>query len=316
MSHQAIHVMVGILTDPTGRVLIAKRPEQVHQGGRWEFPGGKLKPTETPEQGLARELAEELGIEVRSSRPLIRVTHAYEDRRVCLDVRRVLAYTGVATGREGQPLAWQYPEELDPAVFPAADRPIMTALRLPPYLLITGDDPGRPDAFLNRLTRALHNGIQLVQLRAHDLDDESYRRLAGGAYAVCKAHGARLVLNRDPARVADEARHGLHLTAARLALTRVRPGGAGDWVSASCHTVADLSRAAELGLDYAVLSPVQRTASHPLTSPLGWQGFAAWIEPVSLPVYALGGLTAADLSIAYAHGAQGIAAIRSLWPRD
>jgi 8-oxo-dGTP diphosphatase len=85
-------------------------------------------------------------------------------------------------------------------------------------------------------------------------------------------------------------------------------------VGASCHNGPELARAAALGLDYALLSPVRHTASHPDVTPLGWSRFAELVDPTPLPVYALGGLRVGDLDDAIRHGAQGIAAIRGLWP--
>lgn len=309
-----LHVMAGAITDDRGRVLVTRRPDHVHQGGLWEFPGGKLEPREAPEVGLARELEEELGIRVTASRPLIRVHHDYGDRQVLLDVRRVNAYTGTPQGREGQPLDWLHPDAMDPARFPAADRPIITALRLPPLLLITGPDPHVREIFLARFDRALAGGVRMVLLRAHGLNDDAYRDLAGQARTLTVAHGARLLLNRDPAAVAACQRDGLHLSAQRLAVLDARPGRSGELVGASCHDADDLARAVALGLDYALLSPVQPTASHPNAEPLGWDSFSALVDPVSLPVYALGGLTPSDLPRAFDQGAQGIAAIRGLWP--
>jgi 8-oxo-dGTP diphosphatase len=314
LNRTQIHVMAGAILDGQGRVLVTRRPDHVHQGGLWEFPGGKLEPGETPEQGLARELREELGIAVLASRPLIRIHHDYGDRHILLDVRRVEAHAGVPRGREGQPLAWLEPESTDPARFPAADRPIITALRLPQRLLITGPDPRDPEALLSRLRAALQGGVRLVQLRAHALTDLAYLELAAGAYAICTAAGARLLLNRDPAVVADSPRHGLHLGARALMALDRRPGRPGELIGASCHGPAELVRAAALGLDYALLSPVKATATHPGARPLGWERFAAWVDPIPLPVFALGGLTPADLPEAIRHGAQGIAAIRGLWP--
>jgi 8-oxo-dGTP diphosphatase len=305
--------MVGALVDAEGRVLVSRRPEQVHQGGLWEFPGGKLEPGESPEAGLARELAEELGIEVRASRPLIRVRHDYSDRCVLLDVRHVCAYGGTPTGMEGQPLAWRHPDALDPACFPAADRPIITALRLPERLLITGDDPQDPDRFLARLAAALQRGLRLVQLRAHALADPAYADLARQAFALCDSAGARLILNRHPDQAQRLSAHGLHLTARHLARLDRRPVGADRLIGASCHDAVDLEHAARLGLDYAVLSPVQTTASHPGATPLGWTRFAALVDRATLPVFALGGLGEADVEVARAHGAQGVAAIRGFW---
>lgn len=308
-----IHVAAGAVEDSQGRVLVTKRPDHVHQGGLWEFPGGKLESDETPEQGLDRELFEEIGIRVMSSRPLMRVHHDYGDRHVLLDVHRVSAFAGEPRGREGQPLAWVHPDDMAPGDFPPADRSIITALRLPTLYLITGEDPRDPDAFVGRLSRALERGVRLVQLRAHALDDAAYARLAERAYAVCERSGVRLLLNRDPAQVRDLPGQGLHLAGKRLAGLSQRPLDAERLVGASCHEAGDLERAARLGLDYALLSPVQATASHPHTRLLGWEGFAALADRAALPVYALGGLGPADQYRAFRFGAQGIAAIRGLW---
>ncbi|MTW19496.1 Nudix family hydrolase [Allochromatium palmeri] len=311
---EIIHVMVGALSDARGRIVVSKRPDHVHQGGLWEFPGGKLESGESPAAGLKRELAEELGIQVRASRPLIRVHHDYGDRHVLLDVHRVDDYAGIPHGREGQPLDWLTPGDMDPAAFPAADRPIITALRLPTLMLITGEDPRQPEAFLARLRDALDAGVRLVQLRAHDLSASDYASLAQAAFELCERQGAQLLLNRDPAEVAHIARHGLHLASPTLMALATRPGRSNDLVGASCHDPRQLARAVELGLDYALLSPVKPTATHPEADPLGWRAFSDWVDPLPLPVYALGGLTADDLNEAVQHGAQGIAAIRGLWP--
>ena len=91
------------------------------------------------------------------------------------------------------------------------------------------------------------------------------------------------------------------------------PAGAGGLVRASCHSAPDLARTADLGLDYALLAPVQATATHPGADPLGWSRFAELADRAALPVYALGGLGPADLVTAIDHGAQGVAAIRGLW---
>ena len=309
-----IHVAAGAVTDESGRILIARRPDRAHQGGLWEFPGGKLEPGEAPADGLARELYEELGIRIRGWRPLICIQHDYGDRQVLLDVYRVDAYTGVPTGREGQPLAWVAPEQMDPAKFPAADRPIINALRLPSLYLITGNDSADPEGFAARLGRALDAGIRLVQLRAHGLCDSDYRRLARRVQPACRAAGARLLLNRDPDVVRDLLCDGLHLSSMRLRRLRERPRPANQIVGASCHSAEELHLAGSLGLDYALLSPVEATLSHPGAPALGWSGFAKLVRMAELPVYALGGLGPEQLQQCFAHGGQGVAAIRGLWP--
>lgn len=308
-----IQVAVGAVDDSQGRVLVTKRPDHVHQGGLWEFPGGKLEPGETPQEGLDRELFEELGIRVMSSRPLIRIRHDYGDRQVLLDVHRVSSFAGEPHGRESQPLAWIHPDDMEPGDFPAADRPIITALRLPSLYLITGEDPRDPDLFIDRLSSALERGVRLVQLRAHTLSDTDYEGLAEDVLRICERFGSRLLLNRDPAFACNMPCHGMHLTGKRLAGLSERPLDDKHLVGASCHDGEDLKQAARLGLDYALLSPVHATASHPDAQPLGWDGFAALADLASLPVYALGGLGPADQSRAFRFGAQGIAAIGGLW---
>jgi len=123
-----ITVAAGVLTDPSGRVLIAQRPAGGHVGGFWEFPGGKLRTGESPHQALCRELAEELGIRVESADPLTTYQYAYPDRRVELHVFRVHEYAGEPRGLEGQPLRWVAAAELAAANLLEADKPVVAAL--------------------------------------------------------------------------------------------------------------------------------------------------------------------------------------------
>ena len=126
-----VRVVAGALFDGERRVLIAQRPAGKHMAGRWELPGGKLESGETAIEGLRRELAEELGVELRDARPLIRLRHDYADRRICLDVWRVTEFDGVPRGLDGQALAWVALDDLPGRDILEADLPIVTALRLP-----------------------------------------------------------------------------------------------------------------------------------------------------------------------------------------
>lgn len=305
-----IHVAAAAILDKRGRVLISRRHDHQHQGGLWEFPGGKLEPGEMVLAGLARELQEELNIRLLRSEPLIRITHHYSDRSILLDVHRVLAFAGEPRGMEGQPLYWQRPEDLQAADFPAADKPIITALQLPDRYLITGEGAARPAEFLQRLENALRNGLSLVQFRAHELSDAAYVQLAEAVWDLCRGYQARLLLNRS-GKIQSWA-DGVHLNRQQLAACRERPR-VGGWVGASCHDLDELHQAERLGLDYALLSPVQPTTSHPGAIPLGWQRFTQWVEQVNLPVYALGGVGLESLYQAKQCGAQGIAAISAFW---
>jgi 8-oxo-dGTP diphosphatase len=125
---KVVTVAVGILIDPQGRVLITRRAPQTHQGGLWEFPGGKVEPGETIVDALARELKEELGVTVLISEPFMTLDHDYGDQCVCLAVHRVTSWRGEPSGMEGQPLAWEQPANLTDWTFPAANQPILTRL--------------------------------------------------------------------------------------------------------------------------------------------------------------------------------------------
>ncbi len=123
-----VPVAVGVIVNASGQVLISRRAPDVHQGGLWEFPGGKVEAGETVELSLARELSEELDIVVKHSSPLLRVSHDYGDKRVLLDVRMVWRFEGEARSAEGQPLRWVAPAALRGYAFPEANQPIIDAV--------------------------------------------------------------------------------------------------------------------------------------------------------------------------------------------
>ena len=308
-----IHVAVGIVRNAAGEVLLTRRPNHVHQGGLWEFPGGKVETGETVETALVRELHEELGIQVGATRPLIRIRHAYSDKNVLLDVWCVVEYNGQPRGLEGQPLAWAAPQVLSRYALPAADRPIINALRLPAEYFITGAPVNSPERFLRRLERVLQRGIALVQLRAKELEETALLDLYQQAQVLGRHYGVPILLNGSPALGDRVNLDGIHLPAAYLRLLDRRPLPIDRWVAASCHNNEELRHARRIGVDFAVLSPVKVTASHSGVLPIGWKRFQELVGEANIPVYALGGMTPADLELARRYGAQGIAAIRAFW---
>ncbi len=309
-----IHVAAAVIRGADQRVLIARRPLDKHQGGLWEFPGGKVEADETVEAALARELHEELGIVVASARPLIQVRHDYPDKQVLLDVWEVLAFSGEPHGAEGQPLAWVAPDDLPAYAFPAANQPIITAARLPQRYLITPDNLTAP-RLLEGLAGALDAGICLVQLRAPSLPAADYRALANDALGLC-AGRAQLLLKGPLEWAAEFPAAGWHLTAVQLRhlAGQRRPLPAGRWLAASCHDAEELALASALAVDFVTLSPVQATPTHPDALPLGWAKATEWLAGFNQPAYLLGGLGAAELGRAAQAGAQGVAAIRAFWP--
>lgn len=309
----AAHVVAGVITDARGRILLTRRTEGRELAGLWEFPGGKVEPGETPQEALVRELREELGIEAVIGEPLIAVPQITPKRRLCLDVYRVASWKGPARGREGQALSWVDPSRLSRYPMPPPDRPVVAALTRPDHCLVTPQPDGDACAWLAALDAALEGGVRRMQFRARLPDPDHRRALLAQVAARCREHGAELLVNGDAA-LAREFGTGLHLPSAQLRGLRARPVEQGVPLSASCHDAGELRMAEDLGCDFALLGPVRATPSHPGRPGIGWERFAELREQVSLPVYALGGLGPADLGEARRHGAQGIAAIRGLWP--
>ena len=308
-----IHVAVAVIGDADGRILLSRRAEDVHQGGLWEFPGGKVEDTEPFSQALARELFEELGIQVAQHEPLIRIFHDYADKSVVLDVHRVTEYTGVPMGREGQPLAWVAPEDLQSYPMPAADRPIVAAIALPDTYLITGGWAGELGQLLDRLDGVLTMGERLIQFRLGNADEARFLALAESALGRCRSHGARLMLNAEPALVAELGADGIHLNSRRLMACDARPLNDAFLVAASCHDENELRHAERIGVDFAVISAVLPTRSHPGAETLGWAGFHRLAESAVIPVYALGGMSPERVGEAKRQGGQGVAGISAFW---
>jgi len=292
------------------RVLIARRADHLHQGGLWEFPGGKFESGEGAREALDREIREELDIAVEQAEPLITLRHDYGDRRVRLHVWRVTRFSGSPRGLQGQPLRWVDVAELDAIPFPAANQPIVTAARLPDryaILNVNGDDYVE---MMVRLTAHAERGIRLVRLRTSGIRTEEQISRVRRAAAYCAEQDMALLVDGSVAVMQATGAAGLHLRSEQLMRLSRRSVPPDRWLAASCHDVLQLSQASRLGVDFAVLGPVLPTATHPEAEPLGWKRFSKLVEPATLPVFALGGLDESHLAEARQAGAQGIAAIR------
>jgi 8-oxo-dGTP diphosphatase len=307
-------VAAGILRDAEGRVLLAQRTRGEH-AGRWEFPGGKAEPGESVEQALRRELREELGIDAGATRPLIDLPQQGPRGPWRLVTREVLDYAGQPHGQEGQVLVWARLDQLGDYPMPPADLPLAAALRDPPLYLITPELSWDCGAELEAGLAAVcaSREARRLQWRLPRWPRAAALELLGNWLPRLRAARVDVLLNGNP----DEACAlgcGLHLRASLLAGCDVESLANLQRVSASCHDASELARAAALGVGVALLGPVAATATHPGAAALGWPGFSALRAGSALPIYALGGLGAADLAEARRHGAQGVAAIRGLWP--
>ena len=192
-----------------------------------------------------------------------------------------------------------------------ANTPILRALELPALYAISNAAELGCEEFMRRLEVRLDEGLRLVQLREKGLAREALQELAQRVVELAHVHGARVLLNGDVTLAQAVGADGVQLTSTQLAQWHERPAVA--WCAASCHSLEELQRAEALGCDFALLSPVLPTLSHPGAAHLGWQNFAAIAAKSSIPVYALGGLEWGDMTTAWQHGAHGIALLRKAW---
>jgi 8-oxo-dGTP diphosphatase len=312
MENQVVHVAAGVIMNRDGKVLIAKRPDGTHQGGLWEFPGGKLESNEPVQDALKRELHEELGISIQHAHPLIRVHHDYPDKSVLLDVWKITAFTGEAHGKEGQTVKWINTGDLNQYDFPEANQPIVKSAQLPDRYMITGDYKSLNEA-AEHLKKRIKQGIRLIQFRANYLSDDEYLAWSTRLLEMCTKLNVDLILNRDLEVIKTLSPDGIHLSAKRLMACQSRPVSKQQWFSASVHNEQELEKALRIDVDFVVVAPVLKTQTHPEAEPLGWNRFRLISEKATCPVYALGGLSVEHMDLAYVHGAQGIAAIRGLY---
>lgn len=329
-----IDVAAGLIIRPDGSLLLAERPAGKPWAGWWELPGGKIEPGESTLQALARELKEELDIEVTRATPWVTYIHDYPKTTVRLAFCRVTEWKGEPAGIEGQRLAWTVPgEACGVAPLLPATEPPLRWIQLPTRYLVTGiGNAAKLDGFLQALTQALENGIRLVQFREPQWMAES----SADTYAAfkqvlqrCHQYGARCLVNSChpeswwaqadgvQLRAADahamaaalESASALVPSAPEITLMKQKIPGL---VAVSAHTASDLKAARMLNADFAVLGHVLDTPSHPGVPGMGWSNFAALAATAGLPVFAIGGQSKATLDAAEHHGAHGIAGIRNV----
>ena len=213
-SSNIVHVAVAVIKDQHGQIFIAKRPEKSHQGGLWEFPGGKVENGESVREALTRELFEEIGITASDVSPLIRIHHDYDDKSVLLDVWTISSFSGKAHGKEGQETRWISQEQLSEYAFPEANLPIIKAINLPYKYMITGDFD-KEEHLIRYINSAIDKGLKLIQFRAPGLNAATYFNYAKKISEICRKNNVQLFLNTSfekyQSEKAFEFSNGLHL---------------------------------------------------------------------------------------------------------
>jgi 8-oxo-dGTP diphosphatase len=240
---------------------------------------------------------------------MMHYTHAI----VRLHCWRVTEWHGEMQGMEGQQFEWQRIEALTVSPTLPGCVPIFAALKLPlAYLISNASELGVVE-YLKRLEVFLKDAsgpMPLIQIREKSMSATELESFAKNVVSLAHAHGAKVLVNADEALARRVGADGVHLTSMQLAALEARPDF--ELVGVSTHTRAELDRAGELKCDFAVLGPVQKTLTHPDQAPLGWPRFAEMALNTPVPCYALGGLSLSDMSLAVAHGAQGLAIQRGL----
>jgi len=302
-----VEVAAAVIERPDGAFLLAQRPAGKVYAGWWEFPGGKVEAGEAPERALARELHEELGIEVLRAYPWVTRVHIYEHATVRLHFFRVAGWRGDPRPRENQAFVWQRFDAPMASPMLPANAPVLAALSLPLEYAITDAQAIGAAEQLARVEARMKGGLRMVQVR--DRGNWERARLIYVVTSMARQYGARVLVSGGPA--AD----GIHYTAEQLMMLRARPEAGPDCtlMAASCHTVEELGHAMAIGLDFVVLGPVKATPSHPGAPVLGWDGFRRIADGASIPVYAIGGLRPEDMDEARRAGAHGLAMISGSW---
>lgn len=319
--NSCVHVVAGLIRHPknSSRLFFTRRKEGQHLENLWEFPGGKIERGESRFHALQRELREEVDIQVISAHPFHRVTHQYKDKKVHLDVWEIDSFTGSPHGQEGQESIWMDFNEVSQYPFPEADIPVLKALMLPSELLITPDlSEQYVDSYIQQFTSLMKkHRYPLVQFRSHHLNDETYQNVALKLKQICVQNRTELIINRPTLKSLEsklfESFHRRHLNSLVLGDLTSSPFDKSVVCSASCHDIEELRMAEKLNCEFAVLSTVRSTASHPGRTGKGWYKFNNLSAKSRIPVYALGGVRRKDLSVARYQGAIGVAGISDFW---
>jgi 8-oxo-dGTP diphosphatase len=298
-------VAVGVLVRADGAVLLADRPAGKPYAGYWEFPGGKIEGGESVEQALARELDEELGVQVRASMPWVAMEYDYPHAYVRLYFRRIHDWSGTPRPVEGQQLRFLLPGQAPPQPLLPAALPAMRWIQLP---MVTGYSPGTATSAAETaswLHGVLDRGLR--QIVWHEPAIEAGERLAALAAvaALADSYGARLLLDsRDLQAAGAQAAPGQsrYLGPDELRAASARP--ACSWLGAGVRTRADILRAAGLGCDFAIIDPRPADSAALLSSGQA----AALCADAPLPLYLRSGLALEALETAQAIGLHGLAA--------
>ncbi|WPP71093.1 thiamine phosphate synthase [Acinetobacter pittii] len=297
MPKPIVDVAIAILIH-RGKILVGWRQEEQHQGGKHEFPGGKVEQGETPEEACRREIYEEVGIGLKDWHQFNYIHHEYDD--IIVNLHLFHSYVpDELLNLIHQPWAWYTRDQLLHLNFPKANKNIIKRLYWPHLIKIS-----------NTL-KPLENSDVLLYWRIEEFEPQYIEQLT----ALDEGQRSNLIINVDIwQQLSPELQKQIktvHLKQSQLMNLHKGDLTVGVRYIAACHDAVSLKQAQQIGCDAVFISPVKTTATHPEAVALGWERFSELAQNSQIPVFALGGVHPDDLATAQQHGAYGLAGIRN-----
>ncbi|AZP28741.1 MULTISPECIES: NUDIX domain-containing protein [Acinetobacter] len=297
MPKPIVDVAIAILIH-RGKILVGWREEQQHQGGKHEFPGGKVEQGETPEEACRREIYEEVGIGLKDWHQFDYIHHEYDD--IIVNLHLFHSYVpDELLNLIHQPWAWYTRDQLLHLNFPKANKNIIKRLYWPHLIKIS-----------NTLS-TVESSDALLYWRIEEFEPQYIEQLT----ALDEGQRSSLIINVDIWRqLSPELQKQIktvHLKQSQLMNLHKGDLRVGVRYIAACHDAVSLKQAQQIGCDAIFISPVKPTMTHPEAVALGWERFSDLAQNSQIPVFALGGVHPDDLATAQQHGAYGLAGIRN-----
>lgn len=297
MPKPIVDVAIAILIH-RGKILVGWREEQQHQGGKHEFPGGKVEQGETPEEACRREIYEEVGIGLKDWHQFDYIHHEYDD--IIVNLHLFHSYVpDELLNLIHQPWAWYTREQLLHLNFPKANKDIIKRLYWPHLIKIS-----------NTLS-TVESSDALLYWRIEEFEPQYIEQLT----ALDEEQRSSLIVNVDIwQQLSPELRKQIktvHLKQSQLMNLHKGDLTVGVRYIAACHDAVSLKQAQQIGCDAVFISPVKPTTTHPEAVALGWERFRYLAQNSQIPVFALGGVHPDNLATAQQHGAYGLAGIRN-----
>ena len=306
-----VRAAAAVIQRQDGFLLMAQRPPGRGWSGWWEFPGGKIEDNESPFEALQRELQEEINISANDATLWFERSYSYPDKKVYIYFFKVTDWTGEIKSCENQLLEWQNPSHVSVAPILPTNLFVLKSILLPPVYAITNIEELGEKLFFERLKIKLEEGLKMIQVREKKLPYQDVKKIAQKILDLAKPHQAKVLINENEKLALDIGADGVHYPSHSLIQLKDRPEFS--ICGASCHNLEELMIAQDLEMSFAVLSPVQKTESHPLADPIGWEIFSEYANKLDMPIFALGGLNQESLTTSWQCGGHGVAMQRSIW---